>query len=444
MPFVDGIASGFDTTALIEGILAVQRGPVDALKLNVADLEDRKEKVTDMMSRLEDLATAAKALDELSEFQGAVSTSSDESVVTAELTAEAIPGSYEIEVTSLATTETEASQGFADPEASTITHGTLSVDVAGVSTDIVIDETNDSLAGVASALDEVDGITSYVVHTREATDPYKLVVQTEVAGEAQTVSFDESGIGDALGMTQTAAAADTVVTVNGLEVRSTALTIDAFPGMRLEIGSMNVGEPATVTVGLDAEVTTDLVQGFVDAYNEVINYHSTNSMFDPALGIKGALSGDATTRRVVERMGSIVSGDYAVDGALDALSQIGISTETNGSLKLDTGELKSALEADFEGVAALFTDTGGPVHALVTEIEDVFVDPTSGTMQSRIDSIEETIADTESRIEFQEEMLDQQAGRLRTRFTAMELALAEMQNTSAFLSSLLPSTGILP
>ncbi|HHO51035.1 MAG TPA: hypothetical protein ENK18_09235 [Deltaproteobacteria bacterium] len=434
---IDGIISGFDTTSLIDAILTASAANKDQMEQQLEADQASLDKLSELSSLLEDLSDAIDGVQ--SDITDTYTATVAEGVgFTAETSKGVAPGTYQVDVLSLAASEMEASQGFADASAmGTIAQGTLTVTVAGVDNDVTIDGTNDSLSGLAEALDAVDGIRAYVLNTGSATDPYKLVVQSQDSGATNTLSFDTSGLagGTVPAFTEIQAGADAHLTVNGLDVYSSSNDVKAIPGLTLSLQQAGLG-PAPVEVALDQTAFEEQVQALVDSYNEVIDHYAKNTVFNQEVGLQGPLVGDSTARRTIDQLGSLVSNPYTVpESSLSILAQIGIETQQDGTLELDTEALSEALAASFDDVVGLLTSETGALATIQTQIDDVFVDPDSGTLSSRQDSLQDSIDDLKERIDEEEERLASQADTLRGQFTAMEATMAELQTTTLFLSS---------
>ncbi len=434
---IDGIISGFDTTSLIDAILTASAANKDQMEQQLEADQASLDKLSELSSLLEDLSDAIDGVQ--SDITDTYTATVAEGVgFTAETSKGVAPGTYQVDVLSLAASEMEASQGVADASAmGTIAQGTLTVTVAGVDNDVTIDGTNDSLSGLAEALDAVDGIRAYVLNTGSATDPYKLVVQSQDSGATNTLSFDTSGLagGTVPAFTEIQAGADAHLTVNGLDVYSSSNDVKAIPGLTLSLQQAGLG-PAPVEVALDQTAFEEQVQALVDSYNEVIDHYAKNTVFNQEVGLQGPLVGDSTARRTIDQLGSLVSNPYTVpESSLSILAQIGIETQQDGTLELDTEALSEALAASFDDVVGLLTSETGALATIQTQIDDVFVDPDSGTLSSRQDSLQDSIDDLKERIDEEEERLASQADTLRGQFTAMEATMAELQTTTLFLSS---------
>jgi flagellar hook-associated protein 2 len=447
MPTIDGIVSGIDTTGLINAIIEAEASQQRAMEAQRDELTQRRERVAALSNRLQGVSTAIDAIDAPEDWAVSTVTSSENTQFTATVDEDAAPGTYAIRVDALATAQVTASGGFADRVApGTIAHGTFDVDVGGTVTTITIDATNDSLADMAALINEVDGVTAYTVNTGAATDPWRLVIQADETGTAGTFSLDTTGLTGGTGsvptFTDEVTAVDASVEVNGITILSSENTLrGVVPGIDLQLDAVGTGTEL-LSVGEDREALVERIQGFVDAYNDAVSYYKQQSFFNPDTGNRGPLAGDGTARRAISRLGTLVSGSYTVaDSTFAGLSQLGFSTQRDGTLQFDSGVLEDALDADLENVQAFFTDPDGPLAALRSEIDDVQVDSENGALTSRTESLKESVEGYEERIEDFQQYLDDYAQRLRDQFTNMELTLGRLQGAQAQLASLFASIG---
>lgn len=445
MPAIDGLASGFDTTALINAITGVTAAQKLPLERRVGELQDRVEKLAELSSRLGAMADLADGLvdpDTLLPLSAHLSAEGQLAVRTGESD---LTGSFQVQVHTLARGASLRSAGFADPDAlGAIGEGTLTVSVGGIESEVVIDGSNSSLQGLADALDAVDGIRAYVVDTGASADPYRIVVLGEQSGAAHAVTVDSSGlVGADPAIEVLSQAADAHLTLDGLDLYSATNAFeDVLPGVSFDAQAVGA-DAVTLTLARDVEGLGDRLQSFVDAYNEVIGYHDAQTAFNPEAGIRGGLVGEASARRVVDELGGLVVAAYAGAGELEALSQLGLSTGRDGKLTLDRDALAAALDARYDDVVGLLTAEDGPLAAIRDRVRDVYVDADGGVIASRTDTVEELIADTRARIEALDGRVAREAERLRARFTSLELTMARLQSTSSFLVALMaqPSSG---
>jgi len=438
VPAVDGIVSGIDTTAMINAIVGVVGTQKIVMENHLAELNQQKSAVSGLSSMLSALSTKIQDMDTADEFTILTATPSTDEQFDISLSSNATPGSYAIQVVKIAAAETEVSQGFADKSSlGVISQGSLSITYGGTTTALTVDGTNDSLEALATQIDNITGLTSYVLDTGDGSgSPYKLVVQGEETGDTNSIIIDNTGLvgaGTVPTFSQVVAAADSQIKVNGVDVYDSDNSITAIPG--ITITAKTAGTSAVdINVAKDTSAIESQVSEFISAYNGVINYYRTYTVYNADSGIKGGLVGDGTARRVIDGLSSMITSQYSTTGSIDALSKIGVETQKDGTLKLNSTDFQAALSSDYASVQALFSESTGPLQTIQTTIDDVYVDSTNGTLQSRTDTLESSIEDTQENIDDFDKYLKSYSERLREQFTAMEIAMGEMQSTQAYLA----------
>ena len=113
-------------------------------------------------------------LEDPSQLAGYDATVADKTIATATTTSGAAAGQYSLEVQNLATSATLTSQAFAGGASSAVGTGTLSIAVGGNSTSITIGSGNDTLSGIAAAINSAannPGVTASVISTTAGCAP---------------------------------------------------------------------------------------------------------------------------------------------------------------------------------------------------------------------------------------------------------------------------------
>ncbi len=442
---IDGIVTGLDTTAIVEASVAVASGPKYQMEDQIEEAEGRLDKVAGLMNRLEDLSSTIADMDTESELVSMSTNLSDDSQFSVSTDSDAVSGTYEILVNRLASAEMETSQGFSDyTSTGIIDEGTYTVEYGGETTDIVIDPSNSSLADLAKELDAIDGVTSFVLDTGDGSgSPYVLVVQGEDTGSDSAISITTSGMAGTATeptFTEQITAEDAWITINNVDVYDSDNRISSLPGVTLDLQSTGTAA-ATLTVERDHAAFEEKVQSFVDAFNTMHTYYDTHTAYNADESIKGALVGDSVARRAVDRMGDQISSQYSLStSTLETLAQLGIQTQQDGSLQLDTEELSDALEADFDNVVSFLTDDDGPLVTMRDTIDDLLVDEDSGTLTSRKESLQEQIDELEDRVADYDVFIESMTERIRNRFTELEVIMGTLQSTQGYLAALFASS----
>jgi len=110
----------------------------------------------------------------------------------ASVTGAPINGSYAVSVTQLASAQSAASQGYTSDSAS-VGDGTITVTIGGTATPITIESSNDTLDGVASAINAANlGVTAQVVNTGAPGAPFRLQITSNLTGSAQAFTIGAS------------------------------------------------------------------------------------------------------------------------------------------------------------------------------------------------------------------------------------------------------------
>lgn len=448
---VDGIVSGLDTTSIIDSLVAVYSIPKEGLEDTVSDYEDTQEALTGLMSRLDDLSTALETLNDSTEFRAFNASSSDETSVLAEATGEAIAGAYTVDVDQLATSELEVSDDSFDSytDADTIAYGDYTITYGDNDpVTISLDSSETSLQDMVDAInDDVEGVTAYIVNNGSDTNPYQMVLVGEDTGSDNTIDFVATsplGAGTVPSFSETQAAQDAEFTINGISITSDSnIVSDAVPGLQLTL-TQETTSPVTVAVTEDRDTMTENIEAFVDAYNEVIDYIDTNSVYNADAEIRGPFVGESSVQRVATGLASAVTAMYTSGDTLNAMSLMGISTDSSGNLEFDEDAFGDALDDHYDDVEAMFTSDDGFAAALLGTTDtqgliDVYVDSDSGTLQTRYDSLDSRIDDLGTQIERYEDRIERYEERLRSQYEAMEVTLGILEATTSYLEALFSS-----
>ncbi|MYM68491.1 flagellar filament capping protein FliD [Pseudoduganella sp. FT55W] len=255
----------------------------------------------------------------------------------------------------------------------------FAADSTRTSGNIVIDSSNNTLAGIVAAINKGNfGVTASIVSdgsTGTNATPNRLILTSSATGASSTMKISLSGSGgnpadpaleallgyDPAGtqnLSQKAAAADTKATVNGIDVTSSSAGISgAISGVTLS--TLKTGS-TTLTIAKDSSALNSSVSGFVKAYNDLNSQINQLSGYNADTKTGGPLLGDSTIRNlsasIRREMSSSITG---LEGSkLTNLSQIGISFQKDGTLTLDNSKLGKAINDNYGDIAGLFAAVG--------------------------------------------------------------------------------------
>lgn len=436
-----GLASGIDTASLIDALVQVASVPITNLKTDKSNNSSQSSKLSDIKTKLSTLQTAAEALDHKSEALGNKTSSSAEGVLTATASGGAAMGSYKLEVTSLAVAERTYSDEFTGTadDVGLFGSGTLTVQV-GSGTAVSIDVTaSDTLSSVAKKINASGAQVSAGVF-KDGNGHVRLQVTGTQAGEANGITFTEApgltlGLDDPLNEKQPAT--DAVVTIDGLEVKSpTNAVTGAVPGVTLNLVDKGT---ATVKVDRDGDALKTKLDSFVKAYNDVMNTLNAAFTYDGVTKGADTLSGDSTMKQLQMQLRTMV-GKLVPNGdsSMQMLSSIGITSQRDGTLMLDSTKLTSAVGKDYEGIASMLgglTDGSGLMADIASGIKGYT--QTGGTIQIKINNIATRNHAIDDQISSLQDRMDKYRSVLENKYAAMEQTISGLQSQGNSLLSIL-------
>ena len=155
----------------------------------------------------------------------------------------------------------------------------------------------------------------------------------------------------AINLNQAAAGVNAVLTVDGVPISSATNTVSGvINGVTLNLAGPTGNTPVSLTVAPDnASITTALNQ-FVSAYNTAITSINSQFQVNPDGSGAGPLEGDSSLRNVQSSLLAAVSYSVTGNGGPVNLTSLGINTNDNGTLSVDSGALSAALSSNFSGV----------------------------------------------------------------------------------------------
>ena len=189
-----GLASGLNSGALVQNLLRFSQQRINQLQQTVQTNTTQQLAFQGVQTRLQTLETQASSLAQSqgSVFDGKTVASSNSDLVTAAAGTGAQTGVTSLRVLALAQASQIASQGYADPN-SAISTGTFQIQAGGNSASLSIDSSNNTLSGLAQAINSASiGVTATIVNTGSSdprTQPYRLLLSSTSTGTANAVKI---------------------------------------------------------------------------------------------------------------------------------------------------------------------------------------------------------------------------------------------------------------
>ncbi len=466
-----GLATGMDTDSIVTQLMEIERFPIERLEAKKESETEKLAAYEQFKAIMDDLKSAAGAMTLTSQVRTSKINLSPEAAYSATASS-AMSGSYDISVAQLSQVQKNISEGWSSNTEPLLGTGTFTIN----DTDIVINESNNSLSGLAEAINAISdttGVSATIINNGSDTDPYHLVFTGVDSSSSFTISSDlEDGDTNpiAFATTQAQTAQQAVVFIDGIQVVSDTNTISsAINGITLNLNELSetsyAGTPETgvdpwdwadppvyvtnqMTVTPDTDSLKEKLTTFVSSYNKAMEFilsgyarfggsaTSTNEDGTEEELLGSVLRGDASINSIKRGLQSILTTTVNTSGSLSILSQLGITTQTNGTLRQNNTDLDEALADNYEATVSLLSGEGD-VDGVMKNFNYYLLDITSGTdgfyanKKTNYDRLIRRLDDNISRME---PRMEKKESMLRAKFTAMEQLVSGLNAQGDFLT----------
>ena len=442
-----GANSGIDTSALVTSLVSATRDPrQSAITTQQTTNNARISALASAISSLDTFADALTSVLSGAEYTGTPN-STNTNIASVSLLSGGTPTGMpaQLVVKSLATARIFASAASSSATSSTaVGTGSLTITTAGGKTaTITVDSSNNSFSGLASAINAADiGITASVVTDAQGT---RLVFkgETGAANDFTITSSADSSTSVLAGlnssaMTSTSDPANAKITLDGTDYEYASNTIDdAIPYLRIELTAADVNSTVNLTMTQPTATMKDLLQEFVDAYNTLMKALNTSTSTGTDSSTAGVLNGVSAVRDMKSQLSKITSTQLASTGSYKTLADIGIATNRDGTLTLNTDTLDKALAADPAGITKMLNPAKSTadnlgLSGLMDSVRDN-IELENGPIKAAQDRYEK-LADslTEQLEKLDEDMADYET-RLTSIYSAMQTKLSALNATQSYL-----------
>ncbi len=455
-----GLSSGINSSQLIDALIDAKLAANKKREAQIAQ-------ITTENTALDDLNTKLLALDKLIDplrtaNSGGLSkktSSSDSDVLSASAGSNASNATYALTVTSIAKPATASyNQTYSSLSsyASTAGSGTVSIQVGTGSDQVTISanvtQNSTTVQQLVDALnsdaDAGGRFRASVVNVGTSGSPSYKVVMTSLESGTEKGSIAVSASGALTefqsGVTTIDQADDAVFHVDGILgniTRSSNSVDDVIEG--LSINLVDVGS-ATITISNDASATADKAEEIVGAVNELIeflqenNKVTTDQTSKDRTNIFGSLARTSLDDDFLTQFKLDISEAETEDGTtVQGASDLGISTNRDGTLDFDKDAFLAAVAADPVGVQQVlnsFADRASGVSGTIYQYTRFqgLIDISQSSNTDQISTLNDSIA-----------ALVRQTDKLRQgltlKYASLESLSSKMQAQDGQLSSILAS-----
>lgn len=433
-----GFGSGIDTAALVADLVAASRSP--KVKRFEALAQANQAKVSALAQARSDLDGFADSLAELTAGGTLRSqpVSSNDTAISVTANAGTLLGDYagEIVVSSLARAQTSYSDYVASATDS-IGQGGMTLTVGGTDYAVTVDASNDSLNGLAAAINATaSGVRASVIND---AGQYRLVLKGESgAAKAFTLTADA---GAAPGLAQFASAAmtngqtasDAAFTVDGVAYsRATNSFSDVVPGMAILVKKADPNVAISISTVRPGDALKQTLGDFVTVFN---------TLKKDVHAARLANNGNPALRAFERQLSDVIGQPLTSDATVNTLSDIGISTNKDGTISLSAAKLDAVLRDNPDAVEAMFnpqrdasrneiTDPG--IAFALDALRDTAVSGSGALEQVRMSLQRDTETITKNR-ERMESREDAYRARLEKQYAGLDARIGTLKATQSYL-----------
>jgi flagellar hook-associated protein 2 len=453
-----GAAGGsvINVSELVSELVSASQAPQESIISNqTQSVTAQISAVGSLQSALSTFQSSLSALDTPEAFGSESATSSNTAAFTATAGSAAVLGTYSVSVTQLAQAQQLVSNAFAGGASATTGTGTLQLSLGGTSFSVTVNGSNDTVAGIAAAINSATGNPGIEASVVTGTDGAHLVLTSSLTGASNTIQVSETdggiglsdltyGTGNTANYTEPTGGTpqDAEFSIAGVAYTSASNTVtDALSGVTLSLtgttttttSGTTTDTPATLTVATNTSSIVTNIQAFVSAYNTMQSSLASLGSYSSTTDTAGAMMGNPLLLGIQNELNSAL---YSIvdtgSSTYNSLASIGITTNSDGSLSLNQATLSTALSSDYSAVSQLFSGTSGVATSLNSQITS---DLGAG---GPISTTSQTLVQQENSLTEQSDQLQQQmnalSASLTQQYSSLNTLLSSLQTTSSYLT----------
>ncbi len=387
------VGSGMNNSEIIAALVNAEKAPaLDRIERNEEQTENKISAYSLLKSEIKSFRASVRTIKD-SNAASHVGSSSNTTVAT--FTTTGSTGSDEINsslvVNTIASTHTLATGAYSS-SGSLVGAGSLEIDfgtwsttssandtfTANSNSSVTINTTSSTTLtqlrdAINNATDNAEATilyngTGYVLVLKGKSGASNELRVTPGGGSSSTLTNNFSYTTSTKNLTQTADGVDAAFTVDGISMTRPSNSIsDLFKGYELNLLTTN-SSAIKISSSQNLSTIENLLNDFVDSYNVIYAGITAMSMQSTTGGESGPLSGDSLARRIQRDLRNYTS--TSIKGYEDGpytLSLLGIQTNRDGTLGLNTNTLKNTFEKNPKVIDAVFK------NQLTTDNADVSV-----------------------------------------------------------------------
>lgn len=436
-----GIGSGLNVSQIVTALMDVEKGPLNSINKSISKDNAQISAYGSISSQISSFQSSIAGLITPSTTKATTANSSSTGVLSVSNDGTALAGEYKITNVTLASPQVLTSDisTTAYTSINSSIGSTGSITISGTT----ITPTNYTVAGLVEAINNanISGVSATVANLGTSAAPDYQIRIVNTSNTPATVDLSVGNDFSGLAFTSTDAVAGSL-TINGTTVARSSNTIsDLIPGLTINL--VGTGS-STITVAQDNSALSSKISAFVTAFNALDKSLKDISSYDATAKKGAALYGDSAINSLRREIRSIITGTLGVNAttSYNRLSQVGVSFKTDGTLSLDSTALNTAISANFNKVAKLFSGTGVStdslgLHGFAYQLNTVLTTATGidGSITNRKSSLQSDVRRLQARAEQEQLRLADLQQMYQKQYTALDRTVSSLNSMASYLTN---------
>lgn len=426
-----------DLENAVNRALQIAALPAQLVQADLNQVNGQSQELNQFSTLFASLQSSVQSLSSATSNGAQAATVSDASIVQANLTGSALPGTYSINVLDPGSESSAMSVALqppvTDPSGQSISQSSsFTLTVNG--TTYTIEPPSSNLNSLAQAINDSGApVQAVIVNLGTPGSPdYRLVLQSTALGNVG-IQLTDSNNNTLLSPLNTGSNAS--YTVNGQPpagISTDNATVTVAPGLNV---TLEAAGSATVTVAANLGGVTNALSAFVGAYNSVVSEVQKNEGQNG-----GALTGNGivlSMQQVLQQIGAY-SGS---SGSISNLTQLGVTFTQQGTLAFDPTVLSGLSQTQVQDAISFLGDpnTGGFLQFATNSLNSI-TDPTTGAIALQNQAYQTQTQNDQAKLNNDNQQLTQLQNNLNAQMAQANALIATLQQENTFLQGLFQAT----
>ena len=312
-----------------------------------------------------------------------------------------------------------------------------------------------SLSDLAAAIGKVSGFTATVMNAPSANGNKQYLQISHGSGQANNfyaAITDPNASGpltdglntDSNNGATVQAGQDAVINAAGVNYNSSTNSFpDLISGVTINVHAVTAStSPVTLSTPINTTGLISALQTIVTGYNSLLSTLKAQIQYDADVTKRGGLANDSVAKSFMMQLHSLTTTAIQGTGTTPiTLSDIGVKTNLDGSLSIDTPTIDAISQNNPQMLADAISSTNSSKGAidLMTKLTSIVTgtgSPFAAALSQTQGTVEQKIADDQTKLNNQMTALHQ---RYITQFTAMQNILDSTKTEQSSLTSMMTS-----